>query len=106
MRFLAGLTAVLMLSACGGTDPQVAALQSDPMADWLRDGIVERKVNVVEPGSSLGKPRYAGVHRILEVTDGSTFPDVLADLRDAAEDAGWTLEQTHRPDEFFSAERP
>jgi len=82
------LASVLLLSGCGG-DVQVDALRADPMAGWDRPGVREVTEHVTEPGTSLGKPRYARVLRILAVRDGSAVAAVLDEMRVAATDAGW-----------------
>jgi hypothetical protein len=102
MRLLAVLASVLVLSGCAG-DAQVEALSADPMATWSRSGVREGRVHVTEPGTSLGKPRYARVMRILEVRDGTDVDVVLAELRSVATGSGWTM--TFRSDHAFGAEK-
>ena len=103
MRIIAALAALLLLAGCGsGSDAQVTALRSDPMGDWSRSGLHQTRVSVAEPGTSLGKPRYAGVHRILEIQDGADVTTVLAEVRTAAEGSGWSVTFEH-PDGAFTA---
>ena len=103
MRIL-GLLAVLLLLAGCGKDAQVVALRADPMGDWSRPGLRQTREYVTEPGTSLGKPRYAGILRILEVRDGADIRAVLAAARQAAEGAGWSVRFEH-PSGAFSAEK-
>ena len=97
------LAVLLMLSGCG-SNAQVAALRADPMGEWTAPGLREAREYVTEPGTPLGKPRYAELLRILEVRDGTDVASVLSEARDAAEDAGWSVRFEH-DDGAFSAEK-
>ena len=99
MRVIAVLAALLLLGGCG-SDAQVAALRADPMGDWSRPGLQQTRESVSEPGTSLGKPRYAGLHRILEVQDGTDVTAVLAEVRAAADGAGWSVTYEQRSGAF------
>jgi len=74
------------------------------MGDWSRPGLHLAREHVTEPGTSLGKPRYAGILRILEVRDGTDVVSVLAEARRAAEDAGWSVRYGH-PSGAFTAQK-
>jgi len=104
MRILSALVVVLLLAGCE-SHAQVAALQADTMGSWSRPGLRQLRGFVTDDGSSLGKPRYAQVYRILEVQDGSDISSVLTGVREAAEDAGWSVTYEHA-DGSFSAEKP
>jgi hypothetical protein len=103
MRIVAALAALLVLSGCAG-DGQVEALQEDPVATWSRPGVREVDAHVTEPGSTLGKPRYAQVLRILAIRDGGDVQAVLAEVQEVASRAGWSTEFEH--DDAFGAEKP
>jgi hypothetical protein len=90
MRIIAVLAALLLLGGCG-SDAQVSALKADPMGGWSRPGLHEVREFVTEPGTSLGMPRYAGVHRIMEIQDGTDAAAVIAEVRTVAEGAGWSV---------------
>ncbi len=102
---LIGLLAVLLFLAGCGSDAQVAALRADPMGDWARPGLRQVTEVVTEPGTTLGKPRYAGILRILEVQDGMDVASVLAEVQEAAQKAGWSVTYQHAGG-AFSAEKP
>jgi hypothetical protein len=104
MRLLALFFALLLLDGCG-TDPQVAALRADPMGGWSHPGVHQVNEIVTEPGTTLGKPHYAGILRVLETQGGTSVVSALREVRKAAREAGWTVTYLHA-DGAFSAEKP
>ena len=99
MRIIAALAALLLLGGCG-SDAQVTALKADPMGDWSRPGLHQTREFVTEPGTTLGKPRYARVLRILEIRDGTDVTVALAEVREAADAAGWSVRYEQRSGAF------
>ncbi len=70
-------------------DPDLQALQADPMATASVEGATEVRRFENESGTTLGKPQYASIMRVFEV---DVSPEVaLARSRDAAGEAGWIL---------------
>lgn len=104
MRILCLLAVLLLLGGCG-SNAQVAALRADPMGDWSGPGLRQTRESVTEPGTTLSKPRYARILRILEVDDRTDVASALADVRAAAEDAGWSV-TFERDGGAFTAEKP
>lgn len=96
------IVGALLLLGCG-TDAQLEALHADPMATWSAPGMSEVGGHETEPGTALGKPRYARVLRILSVPDGDTAVDAVAVARRAAVESGWSVDGEHRG--WFGAEK-
>jgi len=102
MRVLTLLVALLALAGCGENE-QLQLLREDPMRTWSNSHVRQVSEYTTEPGTSMGKPRYASILWIL-VVQGESRATALAEMRAAAEGSGWTVVQ-ERPGQSFSAEK-
>lgn len=96
------LVVLLALAGCGD-NKQVQLLREDPMRTWSNSHVRQVSEYTTEPGTSMGKPRYASILRIL-VVQGESRATALAEMRAAAEEAGWTVVR-EGPGLSFSAEK-
>jgi len=93
---LTALPAVLI--GCGDSpDPALSALQADPMATVEIEGTTTDQVFETPAGTTLGKPVYATILRVLKVADPSNPEPVFQRALQEAEDSSWHLfEQSNR----------
>lgn len=82
--------------------PDLVLLREDPLAGWVPDGATLEKSSESDSGSTLGKPHYARVTRVLSL-DARPPARVLDEAQAVAADAGWTIDR--RSDDAVTATR-
>lgn len=88
---LLGLT--MMAGACSTEDPtKVAALNQESMADIQLPGAVRIDRREIQAESGITKPGLASILQFYR-PDGSTLAEVEAAALEAAEAAGWEMEE-------------
>lgn len=93
MAVVCMLGLAVMTGACSTEDPtKVAALNQESMADIQLPGAVRIDRSEIQAESGITKPSLASILQFFR-PDGSTLAEVEAAALDAAEAAGWEMEE-------------
>jgi hypothetical protein len=84
------LVALVALVGCGNGEARLEKLRADPMASYSLPSAVDTRTNEIAGGTSLGISSPAWVRNTFTVPAGGVA-DAIAEIADAATDAGWTL---------------
>jgi hypothetical protein len=75
---------------CGNGEERLDLLRTDPMASYALPSAVDTRTNENAGGTSLGISSPAWIRNTFTVPAGGAA-DAVAEIADAATDAGWTL---------------